>query len=164
MIPQRQSAPARVTSLYIDRQHVLRRRIRRPTAIFRQWPWRAALIAAAFVDLLIGAARRFDFHGIEGFSTTNYGWLAFSLVGGIGLAWRLARPPAGPWLLARALIAPAVSFVFCFAAVTVMGLLFLPHQPLTETLTTDAPVAHCGRVCSSPSSAIYARRSGPPSG
>lgn len=119
--------------------NISRNRIRRPAAISRQWPWRAALIAAAFVDLLIGAARRFDFRGIEGFSTTNYGWLAFSLVGGIGLAWRLARPPAGSWLVARALIAPAVSFVFCFVAVTVMGLVFLPHQPVTETLTTDAP-------------------------
>jgi hypothetical protein len=110
-----------------------------PQSVLRMWPWWAAFIAAIVVDLAIGAARRFDFGGIEGFSTTNYGWLAFSLVGGVGLAWRLARPPAGWWLPLRALIAPALSFITCFVAVTVMGLVFLPHQPLTETLTTDAP-------------------------
>lgn len=110
-----------------------------PQAVLRLWPWRAAILATIVVDLVIGAARRFDFADIYGFSTTNYGWLVFSLVGGVGLAWRLARPPAGWWLLPRALIAPALSFITCFAAVTVMGLVFLPRQPLTETLTTDAP-------------------------
>jgi hypothetical protein len=109
------------------------------TAVLRLWPWRRAIVAAVAVDLVIGAARRFDFGGIEGFSTTNYGWLAFSLVGGVGLAWRLAKPPAGWWLLLRALVAPALSFIICFVAVTVMGLVFLPHQPVAETLTTDAP-------------------------
>jgi hypothetical protein len=108
-------------------------------AVLRMWPWRAALIAALAVDLIIGAVRRFDFAGIEGFSTTNYGWLAFSLVGGVGLAWRLARRPAGWWLLVRPLVASAMTFVSCFLAVTLMGLMFLPHQPVTETLTTDAP-------------------------
>lgn len=112
---------------------------KRERAGLRLWPWRAALLAAAVVDLLIGAVRRFDFGGIEGFSTTNYGWLAFSAVGGIGLGWRLARPPAGWWVPLRALIAPALSFITCFVAVTAMGLIFLPHQPVTETLTTDAP-------------------------
>jgi hypothetical protein len=103
------------------------------------WPWRAALLAALAVDLIIGAVRHFDFAGIEGFSTTNYGWLAFSLVGGVGLAWRLARRPAGWWLLVRPLVASAMTFVSCFLAVTLMGLMFLPHQPVTETVTTDAP-------------------------
>lgn len=110
-----------------------------PQAVLQGWPWSAALIAAAVVDLVTGAARRFDFSGIEGFSTTNYGWLAFSLVGGVGLAWRLAKRPVGWWLVLRALVAPAVAFAACFAAVTVTGLVFLPHQPLTKTLTTDAP-------------------------
>jgi len=90
-------------------------------------------------DLVIGALRHFDFAGIEGFSTTNYGWIAFSLVGGVGLAWRLAQPPGRWWLLVRPLVAPALAFATCFVAVTMMGLLFLPGQPLTETLTTDAP-------------------------
>jgi hypothetical protein len=108
-------------------------------AVLRLWPWRAAIIATIVVDLVIGAVRRFDFAGIDGFSTTNYGWLVFSLVGGVGLAWRLAQPPARWRLLLRPLIAPALSFITCFAAVTVMGLVFLPHQPLGETMTTDAP-------------------------
>src|SRR5262249_51779424 len=83
--------------------------------------------------------RRFNFAGIEGFSTTNYGWLAFSLVGGVGLAWRLAKRPAGRWLLLRPLVAPALSFIVCFVAVAVMGVLFLPDPSIGETLTTDAP-------------------------
>lgn len=108
--------------------------------LLRLWPWVGSLAAAAVVDLGIGALRHFDFVGIEGFSTTNYGWLAFSLVGGVGLAWRTAQPPARFWwLLLRPLIAPALAFVTCFVAVTLMGLLFLPGQPVTETLTTDAP-------------------------
>ena len=108
-------------------------------ALLRLWPWVASLAAAAFVDVLIGAVRHFDFTGIEGFSTTNYGWLAFSLIGGLGLAWRLAKQPARWRVPVRALVAPALSFITCFVAVTVMGLLFLPHQPRAETLTTDAP-------------------------
>ncbi len=107
--------------------------------VLRKWPWLAAIIAAVIVDLIIGGFRRFNFAGIEGFSTTNYGWLAFSLVGGVGLAWRLAKRPAGRWLLLRPLVAPAFSFVACFVAVTIMGVLFLPNQSLSETLTTDAP-------------------------
>lgn len=107
--------------------------------MFRLWPWAGALATAAVVDLIIGGFRHFDFAGIEGFSTTNWGWLAFSLIGGVGLAWRLARFPAGWWMLVRPLVAVALAFAVCFVAVTVMGLLFLPEQPLSETLTTDAP-------------------------
>ena len=106
--------------------------------LLRLWPWAGSLAAAAVVDLVIGALRHFDFVGIEGFSTTNYGWLAFSLVGGVGSAWRLAKPPARWWLLLRPLAAPALAFAACFVTVTLMGLLFLPGQPVTETLTTDA--------------------------
>jgi hypothetical protein len=108
-------------------------------AFLRLWPGAGSVATAAAVDLVIGAVRHFDFAGIEGFSTTNYGWLAFSLVGGAGLAWRLAKPPAGWWLLLRPLAAPALAFVACLVTVTLMGVLFLPGQPVTETLTTDAP-------------------------
>jgi hypothetical protein len=104
----------------------------------RRWPWGASLVAAAVVDLCIGAARHFDFAGIEGFSTTNYGWLAFGFVGGVGFAWRLARPRAGAWLFARWLAAPALVFVGCFLLVTITALVFLPDQSLGKTLTTDA--------------------------
>lgn len=114
----------------------------RPTtsrAALALWPWRAATAAWLLVVVVIGALRQGNFHGIEGFSTTNYGWLAFSITGGIGLAWRLARR-AGTWqALARPLIAAAVAFAVCFAAVVIMGLLFIPDQSLGETLTTDAP-------------------------
>ena len=89
--------------------------------------------------MTIGALRHFDFTGIEGFSTTNYGWLLFSFVGGLGLAWRLAKPPGRWWALLRPLVAAVPAFLACFVAVTVMGLLFLPGQSLRETLTTDAP-------------------------
>lgn len=108
-------------------------------ALLRLWPWIGSLIAAGILDLIIGALRHFDFTGIEGFSTTNYGWLLFSFVGGIGLAWRLARQPGRWWALIRPLVAAVSAFLTCFVAVTVMGLLFLPGQSLGETLTTDAP-------------------------
>lgn len=108
--------------------------------VLRLWPWWTSLIAAAIVVLAFGVMRRFDFIGINGFSTMNYGWLAFSLVGGAVLAWRLARAP-GPWwgIALRALIAPAIAFALCFLLVTLMGLIFLPQQSIATTLTTDAP-------------------------
>jgi hypothetical protein len=107
--------------------------------LVRAWPWLGALVPALVVDLLIGAARHFDFTGIEGFSTVNYGWLTFTLVGGVGTAWRLARPPAGRWTLLRVFVAPIAAFVLCFVLVTLTALVFLPHQSLHETVTTDAP-------------------------
>jgi hypothetical protein len=73
----------------------VRRALTSLAVMARQWPWRTSFIIAALVVLAIGAVRHWDFNGIEGFSTTNYGWLVFSLVGGIGLAWRLARSPGG---------------------------------------------------------------------
>lgn len=108
-------------------------------AFARQWPWVASVVAAVLADLVIGAARHFDFAGIEGFSTTNWGWIAFTLVGGVGLVWRLSAPPGGRWTPVRPFAAAGTAFVLCFVAVTLMGLLFLPGQPLGETLTTDAP-------------------------
>ncbi|MEU7139833.1 hypothetical protein ABZ942_10335 [Nocardia sp. NPDC046473] len=108
-------------------------------AFVPMWPWLASLAAAATVDLVIGGARHFDFHGINGFSTTNYGWLAFTLVGGGGFAWRLAHTPLTPLRTLRPLVAAALSYGLCFAAVTITALVFLPGQSLGETLTTDAP-------------------------
>jgi len=108
-------------------------------ALPRQWPWRGSLIVGAVVVLVTGAARHWNFNGIEGFSTTNYGWLGFSLVGGIGLARRLSRSPGGWWTALRPLSAALMAFAVCFIAVTVTGLVFIPGQPLAETLTTDAP-------------------------
>ncbi|MBO1337690.1 hypothetical protein [Streptomyces sp. VRA16 Mangrove soil] len=103
------------------------------------WPWISAAIAAAVVDLTVGAARRFDFHGINGFSTTNYGWLAFTVVGGVVFAWRLAGRPWSVAGVVRPVGAAVVSYGMCFVAVTVTGLVFLPDQSLRETVTTDAP-------------------------
>jgi hypothetical protein len=37
------------------------------------------------------------------------------------------------------LIAAAAAYAVCFVAVAAMGLLFIPHQSLGETLTTDSP-------------------------
>jgi hypothetical protein len=103
------------------------------------WPWVTSVVVAVIVDLIIGAVRRFDFAGINGFSTLNYGWLAFTLVGGIVFAWRIARVPAGWWILLRMLVAPVTAYVLCYVLVTLTGLVFLPDQSLAETLTTDAP-------------------------
>ncbi|GAA5012609.1 hypothetical protein [Actinopolymorpha pittospori] len=105
----------------------------------RTWPWITSVIAAAVVNAIVGTARHFDYRGIEGFSTTNYGWLAFTLVGGLVFAWRLARRPSWLGALVRPVIAAAVSYALCFVAVTTTGLIFLPDQSLAETLTTDAP-------------------------
>lgn len=116
----------------MDNRHTLK-------GLLRSWPWAASVIAAAAVNLLIGAFRHFDFTGIRGFSTTNYGWIAFALVGGVGLSWRLAKRPAGWWLPLRALVAPAMAFIAVFVAATLMALIFLPGQSLLETFTTDAP-------------------------
>jgi hypothetical protein len=108
-------------------------------AAVRRWPWLRATGAWLLVVVVIGALRRGDFRGIEGFSTTNYGWLAFSITGGIGLAWRLAGRAATWQMLARPLVAAAAAYAVCFVAVAMMGLLFIPHQSLGETLTTDSP-------------------------
>lgn len=105
----------------------------------RLWPWRGATAAGLLVVVVIGALRHGNFHGIWGFSTTNFGWLAFSLTGGIGLAWRLARKPATWQRVLRPLLAAVAAYAVCFVTVAVMGLLFIPHQSLSETLTTDSP-------------------------
>ncbi|WP_306319940.1 MULTISPECIES: hypothetical protein [unclassified Streptomyces] len=103
------------------------------------WPWIPAALAAALVNLAVGASRDFDYGGINGFSTTNFGWLAFALVGGCVFAWRPARPPLEKRAALRPVLATAMAYALCFAAVMVSGLVFLPDQSLTETLTTDAP-------------------------
>lgn len=106
--------------------------------LVRLWPWVAAVVAAALTNLLIGGARHFDYHGIDGFSTTNYGWLAFALVGGIVFAWRLARRPITAIGLLRPMLAAIVAYVSCFLLVTLSGVVFLPDQPVQVTMTTDA--------------------------
>jgi hypothetical protein len=107
---------------------------------------RGPALAMAPRDRCVAARRggdrrpaRGDFRGIEGFSTTNYGWLAFSITGGIGLAWRPAGRAATWQMLARPLVAAAAAYAVCFVAVAMMGLLFIHHQSLGETLTTDSP-------------------------
>jgi hypothetical protein len=60
--------------------------------LVRLWPWRASVIAWLLVVIPVGLVRG-HFSGIYGFSTANYGWFAFTLVGGSGLAWRLAGTP-----------------------------------------------------------------------
>ncbi|MFI0357425.1 hypothetical protein [Actinomadura sp. 9N407] len=108
--------------------------------LLRTLPWIPATIAAIVVNLLLGGlGRRFDYGGISGFSTTNFGWMAFALVGGIVLAWRLAGRPQSPLGAIRPLIAPVTAYVTCFALVTLSALIFLPDQSLAETVTTDAP-------------------------
>ncbi|MFC9439599.1 hypothetical protein [Nocardia sp. NPDC057030] len=108
-------------------------------AFISWWPWALSLSVAALVDLVVGGVRHFDFHGINGFSTTNYGWVAFAVVGGVGFAWRMARGPLPLSRAARPLIAATAAYVLCFVAVTITALVFLPEQGLGETLTTDAP-------------------------
>ncbi|MFI7344112.1 hypothetical protein ACIBUY_39985 [Streptomyces sp. NPDC050085] len=109
-----------------------------PRQLIATWPWFTALGAAALVNLAVGAGRHFDYHGINGFSTTNYGWLAFALVGGAVFAWRLAGRPLSPTGVLRPVVAAGTSYVLCFVAVTLTALAFLPGQSLAETLRTDA--------------------------
>ena len=90
--------------------------------------------------MVIGALRHGDFHGILGFSTTNFGWLVFSITGGVGYAWRLGRRRPATWqAVTRPLIAAAAAYAICFVAVAVMRLLFIPQQSLGVTLITDSP-------------------------
>lgn len=110
-----------------------------PARLVRLWPWISSAAAALIINLIIGAGRQWNFRGISGFSTTNYGWLAFASVGGIIFAWRLADGRLFPLGLVRPLLASAVACAFCVVTVTTMGLIFLPEQSLVETVTTDAP-------------------------
>lgn len=108
-------------------------------SIARLWPWRAAAIAWLVMVVLVGLVRH-HYTGIYGFSMANYGWLAFTIVGGAGLAWRLAGRPPWPLALARPLLAAAVAFVFCMLAVIAMGLIFLPGRPLQGGGDTAGPL------------------------
>ncbi|TYB62256.1 hypothetical protein FXF51_26465 [Nonomuraea sp. PA05] len=110
-----------------------------PLELARTWPWIPAVIAAGVVNLVIGGMRQFDYAGISGFSTTNFGWMAFALVGGIVFAWRLAARPQSPVGALRPLIPAAAAFATCFVLVVLSGLIFLPGQSVLETATTDAP-------------------------
>ncbi|SEB44975.1 hypothetical protein SAMN04489806_0674 [Paramicrobacterium humi] len=108
-------------------------------SVILRWPWITALVAAAVVDLYFAIIRRFDFVGITGFSTLNYGWLAFGVAGGFVFAWRLARRFIGWRAVWRTFIAPLSAFFLVFVAVVLTGLVFIPEQPVRETFLTDAP-------------------------
>jgi hypothetical protein len=111
----------------------------RPWRIVRRWPWLPASIAWVVVVGLVCAVRH-HYTGIYGFSTANYGWLAFSLVGGAVLAWRLAGGPPAYQRVLRPLLAAAVAFVLCAVAVSLMGLVFLPSHPLQGGGATEGPL------------------------
>jgi hypothetical protein len=86
------------------------------------------------------AAVRHHYTGIYGFSTTNYGWLAFSLVGGVLLAWRSAGTPPLISALVRPLLVGSIVFVVCTVAVILTGLVFLPSRPLQGGGDTVGPL------------------------
>jgi len=99
------------------------------------WPWWWSLAAGAAVAAAFGLSRG-EYHGISGFSSTNFGWLVFLLVGGTVYAVRQAD---GHWPgFLRPVRAGLLAFVLCTAAVCATGLVFLPEQPFLTTLTTDA--------------------------
>lgn len=110
-----------------------------PGRLARLWPWLTALIAAVVVNLIVGGVRHFDYVGILGFSTVNYGWLGATLVGGAVFGWRLAGRRQSLLGLIRPVLAAASAYLICFLLVTLTGLVFLPGQSLAETVTTDAP-------------------------
>lgn len=107
--------------------------------IVHTWPWAMAGIAWLVVVGIVSAVRH-HYTGIYGFSTANYGWLAFTIVGGSGFAWRIAgKPPL--WLgFLRPLLAGAVAFVFCALAVAAMGFIFVPSHPLQGGGETMGPL------------------------
>jgi len=100
------------------------------------WPWLWAGAAGFAVAAVFGLVRG-EYHGISGFSSTNFGWLMFTLVGGIVYGVRQADGRLLPGLL-RPLRAGALAFALCALAVCATGLVFLPEQSLWTTLTTDA--------------------------
>lgn len=88
---------------------------------------------------LFTAFRR-SFTGVEGFSSSNWGWLAFTTIGGSVLAWRLAgRAPLRLGLI-RPLVAGAVAFLLCAMAQALMGVIFLPSHPLRGAGDTVGPL------------------------
>lgn len=113
----------------------------RAAYLLSAWPWATSLFAATIVDVLIGAARHFNFHGIWGFSTVNYGWLAFALVGGMVFAWRSAKRRLTPAATVRPFVAAAASFMLCFVAVTVTGLFFSPVRAWAKRSPPTRPAA-----------------------
>ncbi|MFG1708800.1 hypothetical protein ACFLIM_36945 [Nonomuraea sp. M3C6] len=107
--------------------------------VVRRWPWRASVIAWLLVAVPLGLVRG-HYSGIYGFSTANYGWLAFTVVGGSGCAWRLAGTPPVYRRLLRPMLAGAIAFVLCAVAVALMGLIFLPDRPLQGGGATEGPL------------------------
>lgn len=101
------------------------------------WPWLGAGAVGAGVAGIFGMVRG-GYDGISGFSSTNFGWLAFALIGGVVYCARQSDGRLLPWGFLRPVRAGALAFVLCTIAVCVTGLVFLPEQPLMVTLTTDA--------------------------
>lgn len=97
------------------------------------------MIAWLAVVVLVGLVRR-RYSGIYGFSTANYGWLAFAIAGGSVLAWRLAGDRPFLLGLVRPLLAAGSAFVLCAVAVALMGLIFLPDRPLQGGGATEGPL------------------------
>jgi hypothetical protein len=107
--------------------------------VLGRWPWRPSVLAwLAMVGVI--AAVRHHYTGIYGFSTANYGWLAFTLVGGAVLAWRLAGTAPMILALIRPLLAGLIAFLVCAVAVILMGLIFLPDRPLQGGGDTVGPL------------------------
>lgn len=121
--------------------HYPQARSSRPTfvSVVRMWPWRVSVIAWLVVVVLVGLVRH-RYTGIYGFSTANYGWLAFTIFGGSVLAWRLAGRPPFLWGMVRPLLVAAIAFVLCAIAVALMGVIFLPSHPLQGGGDTEGPL------------------------
>ncbi|MGH7921782.1 MAG: hypothetical protein ACREQM_17840 [Candidatus Dormibacteraceae bacterium] len=110
-----------------------------PATLLRHWPWLISGIAWVLVAGVLTLFRR-DFTGIEGFSSSNYGWLGFTTIGGCIFAWRLAAPGPRLWGLVRPILAAAIAFAMCVLAIVAMGFLFLPQHPLQGAGDTLGPL------------------------
>lgn len=107
--------------------------------LVQTWPWALSCIAWVVVVALVSAFRH-HYTGIYGFSTANYGWLAFTIFGGAGFAWRIAGKHPLALGLIRPLLAGAVAFVFCAVAVAATGFIFVPSHPLQGGGDTMGPL------------------------
>lgn len=120
---------------------------RKQTSLFKKsllyfvhtWPWLLSVIAWVVVVVLVSILRP-HFTGIYGFSTANYGWLAFTIFGGVGFAWRMAGKPPLLFGLARPLIAGSAAFIICAVVVAAMGFIFVPSHPLQGGGDTMGPL------------------------
>ncbi len=103
------------------------------------WPWKLSWITWVIAVGLVSVFRH-HYTGIYGFSTANYGWLAFTIFGGAGFAWRIAgRRPLSLGFI-RPLLAGGIAFAFCAIAVAAMGFIFVPSHPLQGGGDTIGPL------------------------